>query len=159
MKTFTLSLSDEFDGSEEMEIYALSLDDAECKAREILEDWVLEKEYEIPGVVVHAGYAVREKCEWDWAEERYSEIMVQPNHEILIRAAVDVRTNPWLCGYSPDDHDWIFDSNTSVEYCDHCRQCGLCRTRTAYGFERKPGQYDAVIYYMPRQANLRPEEI
>jgi hypothetical protein len=158
VKTYTLSLHEEFGGYEETEIDALSLEDAESKGREILKDWVREKEYEILGVIVNASYAVREKCERDWGEERYVEIRVPPDHEILIRGAVDVRTNSWLCGYSPDDHDWICDSSTSAEYRDHCRQCGLRRAITVYGSARKPGQHDTVTYHMPRLASLEPEE-
>jgi hypothetical protein len=159
MKKYTLSLMGEFDEREEIAIYASSLDDAESKAREILEAWVREKEdeYDILGLIVRAGCVIYPE-EDEFAEERSFDIRVEPDHELLIWVEVQVRPNPWLCGYRPGDHDWICDSSTSAECCDHCRQCGLRRTRTAYGFERKPDQHDTVIYYNPKLASLEPEE-
>lgn len=135
--------------------------DAANLAKEALEDWIADGDYQPEGEAVRLdcyieldGPYVDEDCEipadncGTWTESQA--IDLEPDHDALIKAAG---------GDTECDHDWqepddgfrgaSSHGGTTFSFTKYCSHCGLQRTETHYGVQRNPGQADTWEYYLP----------
>jgi hypothetical protein len=159
MAEYTLELRDESGYSEFTTLEAEGPEAAAERAYATLEGWIRGGDWGDAGACVGAGwllYDVDAEEGDDPIDTGSMEVAIEPDHRALIRRA----------GGDPDcDHEWVSTARidgglrenpgvfsaggTTMILSDHCRLCGLRRTRTHLGRQRNPGEADTVRYQQP----------
>lgn len=93
-------------------------------------------------------------CEIDQGNIINTEFVgVEPNHIRLISAVAKYNK---VCGYNPEDHEWVFKENSNIfssklmVFKSYCRRCGLHRVEYAVG-----GPGEMVEYQMPSEDEIK----
>lgn len=162
-KTYSLEMND--GASWETQTFADEPTTEQCE--EACQEWVKGGEWGDDGASISARWTLTD-ADGDEIDSGSVTVEIEPDHSAQIRAALgdkwhNATQHERCCGDSPDDHDWTsegeggLDSNpgvwstggTSLSIADHCRTCGLHRSRHLTGSQRNPGEHDTTRYEMP----------
>lgn len=165
MKTTVKLYCYEDGGSVDASIQGKTIDDLKAIAKKKLEQWLREGEWGDEGAEVRGNWKITVDGE-EITED--VDVVIEPNHDSLIRDSLSQHELESICGTDPDDHDWTSEGDgglkenpgvwstggTSIIFHSHCRKCGLHRVLNTTGSQKNPGEHDTVTYRM-----LSEEEI
>ena len=153
MRTFKLTMTDDYGCCEIREIEAENAVEARDEIASECADWCSDGEWGDDGAAVSVRWSLADE-DGDEVDSGWETVEIEPDHDALIR---DASGNPDC------DHDWTpeneggCDENpgvwstggTSMSFATHCRKCGLHRIERTTGSQRNPGEHDTVEYSQP----------